>query len=327
MRSMMTAGEAASLIQSGRRLFVAGEEKLLAQLPRGAWAGGTIPYFMTEDGATCSRDKLQVSVLPEFVTDACIKFYGPAELTHIPLDYKPNGFTYVVIPAQTDAHKIFAKDCSTWKGVFNRPLFGWISGVHLSDLGRVKPKVVNGETGEISDSEAVVMHLDLPAGKYAHLNIINFFRPGRGDVITFSTSGFEVSSCFINGKEHNFAQYLLSKGTDTHLPMVADYMGAMVNVSFQRVDAATGNVVLYAPVFRGVEYKLAAAVDDYEGQFSRQIAQQHVDAAFSCNCILNYLYAKLEGKQTGNIVGPMTFGEIAYMLLNQTLVYLAFENK
>jgi hypothetical protein len=25
--------------------------------------------------------------------------------------------------------------------------------------------------------------------------------------------------------------------------------------------------------------------------------------------------------------GPMTFGEIAYMLLNQTLVYLTFENK
>jgi hypothetical protein len=42
---------------------------------------------------------------------------------------------------------------------------------------------------------------------------------------------------------------------------------------------------------------------------------------------LNYLYANLEGKKTGHIVGPMTFGEIAYMLLNQTLVYLTFENK
>jgi|SRR5579862_126548 len=327
MRSMMTVAETSSLIQNGRRLFVSGEERLLTQLPRGAWVGGTIPYFMTEDGGLCSHDKVQVSALPEFVTDATIKFYGAAELAHIPSDYKPNGFSYVVIPAQTNAHQTFAKDCSTWTGVFNRPLFGWISGVHLDQLGKVKPRVVNGQTGDASDSDAVVMHLDLPAGKYALLNTINLFHQGKGDTITFSTSGFEVSSCCINGKEQNFAEYLTSKMTDTHLPLVADYMGAMVNVSFQRVDATSGKVALYAPVFRGVEYRIAAPVGDYECEFSRQIAQQHVEAVFSCNCILNYLYAKLEGKKTGDIVGPMTFGEIAYMLLNQTLVYLTFENK
>lgn len=327
MRSMMTVKEAASLIQDGKRLFVSGEESLLGQLPRGAWVGGTIPYFMTEDGGMCSREKLQATVLPEFIRDATARFYGPAELSHIPADYKPNGFSYVIIPAQTDTHQTFAKDCSTWPGVFNRPLFGWISGVHLDHLGTVKPKVVNGETGKSSDSEAIVMHLDLPASKYARLSTINLFHQGRGDTITFSTSGFEVSSCLINGQEQNLAHYLTAKRADTHLPLVADYMGAMVNVSFQRVDAASGKVALYAPVFRGVEYKIAAAVDDYEREFSRQIAQQHVDAVFSCNCILNYLYAKLEGKKTGDIVGPVTFGEIAYMLLNQTLVYLTFENK
>ena len=31
---------------------------------------------------------------------------------------------------------------------------------------------------------------------------------------------------------------------------------------------------------------------------------------------------KLEGKKTGAFTGPITFGEIAYQLLNQTLVYL-----
>ena len=52
-----------------------------------------------------------------------------------------------------------------------------------------------------------------------------------------------------------------------------------------------------------------------------------MDPVFTCNCILNYLYANLEGKKTGSIVGPITFGEIAYMLLNQTMVYLTFEDK
>jgi len=33
-----------------------------------------------------------------------------------------------------------------------------------------------------------------------------------------------------------------------------------------------------------------------------------------------YLYGKLEGARAG-LAGPCTFGEIAYLLLNQTMVY------
>jgi len=49
------------------------------------------------------------------------------------------------------------------------------------------------------------------------------------------------------------------------------------------------------------------------------------EASFSCNCILNYLYGELEGKHTGQVVGPMTFGEVAYQLLNQTMVQMTLE--
>jgi hypothetical protein len=35
----------------------------------------------------------------------------------------------------------------------------------------------------------------------------------------------------------------------------------------------------------------------------------------------------LEGQRTANITGPFTFGEIAYQLLNQTLVYLSVEDQ
>jgi hypothetical protein len=44
--------------------------------------------------------------------------------------------------------------------------------------------------------------------------------------------------------------------------------------------------------------------------------------ALSCNCIVNFVNSSLEGRTTGGIVGPITFGEIAYQLLNQTMVYL-----
>jgi hypothetical protein len=40
---------------------------------------------------------------------------------------------------------------------------------------------------------------------------------------------------------------------------------------------------------------------------------------------LNFLYGELEGKKTGTITGPMTFGEIAYQLLNQTMIFLEIE--
>jgi hypothetical protein len=46
---------------------------------------------------------------------------------------------------------------------------------------------------------------------------------------------------------------------------------------------------------------------------------------FSCNCILNFLFGGLEGQKIGNLQGPVTFGEIGYQLLNQTLVVLRIQ--
>jgi hypothetical protein len=33
--------------------------------------------------------------------------------------------------------------------MFMKPIVGWISGVHLDDLGKVAPKVVDGRTGKV----------------------------------------------------------------------------------------------------------------------------------------------------------------------------------
>jgi hypothetical protein len=40
---------------------------------------------------------------------------------------------------------------------------------------------------------------------------------------------------------------------------------------------------------------------------------------------LNFIYGGLEGKKTGDITGPMTFGEIACRLLNQTMVFFEID--
>jgi hypothetical protein len=73
-----------------------------------------------------------------------------------------------------------------------------------------------------------------------------------------------------------------------------------------------------------MEYKHAKPVTNYVEEFTSQMPKGSTDnILFSCNCILNYLYSELEGKKTSDVTGPMTFGEVAYQLLNQTLVYLS----
>ncbi|SEF69708.1 hypothetical protein SAMN05421819_0857 [Bryocella elongata] len=323
--SMMTSEQVSSLIQAGQRVWVAGDEALLSTLPKGDWIGATTPYFMTEEGGAHTQQSLQVTILPKEVAKISARFYSAEELCGLAADYPANGFAYILIPAFSKAHSVFAQDCSNWPGVFDRPLIGWIAGVNVDQIGSATPKVFNGLTGESSAEKAVVMHVELVSELMAHANIINLFEPAAGDVLTFPAVGFDVTECFVNGEARNFSAYLTEHAYDTRLPLVADYMGAHVNVSVRSVDALAGKVSFYAPVFPGVEYKAAAPVADYATEFRNRLVDNHENPVFTCNCILNYLYAGLEGTKTGDWTGPITFGEIAYMLLNQTLVYLTFE--
>ena len=98
---------------------------------------------------------------------------------------------------------------------------------------------------------------------------------------------------------------------------------ACPNTSILSADPTTGVVTFFAPVFTGIDYRLAEPVGDYAASFAAAVERAGVDAAFACNCILNYRYGELEGKTTGHVIGPITFGEVAYQLVNQTLVYLS----
>jgi hypothetical protein len=323
---MKTVQETTDLIRAGKRLVIAGDEHLLAQLPRGEWIGGTTPYFMGEEGGLFSRELLQVSELPDSVVSVQTSFYDVRLLHRIPHDYHTSGFSFIVIPAFSEVHHAFAKDCSSWPDVFDRPLVGWVAGVELSEVGKVHPKVFDGVTGVSSESKALALHAELPEDIYARACIVNLFKAGTGDVLHFPERGFEVTECYVNNFKHNFADYLIANKIDTREPLVANYMGAMVNVGIQHVDAEARKVTLYAPVFPEVDYRVAVPVEDYAVEFNKLLETGHTkDVVFSCNCILNYLYAGLEGKKTGQMVGPITFGEIAYILLNQTLVYLTIE--
>ncbi len=323
---LITINEAKQMIDSGDVLFLAGDEDQLTQLPKGRWIGGTIPYFMAETGGVITKDKIFATKMPEYMKDIKIDFYDEGQLKNIPKDAPQNGFSFIIIPATSKAHISYAQNAPDYPEIFMKPIIGWISGVHLSDLGKISPKEFNGMTGEKSDDKAIVAHLALPEKKMAVIGIINIFKQGKGDSIRFETDGFSISHCLINGKNANFAEYLLTNKIDTKLPLVANYSGAMVNVSFQEIKEKEKIVNFYAPVFKNVEYKVAMPVNDYVVDFLKCIPDGKVSPVFACNCILNFLYSGLEGKTTGNITGPITFGEIAYQLLNQTLTYIEIKD-
>lgn len=323
---LMSLDDAAQLVASQCFLCIAADESLLRRLPKGNWIGGTIPYFMGQDGGATSRELLFVTRFPVLAGRPSIRFYDAKELPQVCIDAPENGFSLIIIPAFSDLHSRFAQDAPAYEDMYVKPLVGWIAGIHLSELGAKRPAVFNGLTLEAESDRAIVIHVELPPNLRAQIDIINLFRQGDGDSIRFPLSGFSADQCLINGKPENFADYVLARGIDTRLPLVANYSGALVNVSFKGVDAERRSVDFYAPVFAGTEYRVAAVVPNYVQEFQAALPNADRPLAFSCNCILNYLYSELEGKRTGHMLGPMTFGEIAYQLVNQTLVYLSIDD-
>lgn len=322
-QALMPLDQAAELIASGRFLSIAGDEQALRQLPTGHWIGGTIPYFMAETGGTVSRDAVFVTEIAGNAEPPTLRLYDPAGLPQICRNAPESGYSILILPAFSDCHARFARNAPNYEEMYMKPLIGWVAGVHLDDLGTITPKVVLGSTGEFAENQAAVMDVPLPPERFAQIDIVNLFRPGRGPAITFAETGFTAGSCLIDGQPGNLADHLLDQGIDTRLPLVADYSGAMINVSIKAVDRAARSVDFYAPVFPGVAYRVAEPVDDYVAAFRAALPELDNGISFSCNCILNYLYSDLQGKRTGQAVGPITFGEIGYQLLNQTLVYLS----
>lgn len=326
-QSILSVSDVQSLIKGGNKLLLAGEEEALKLLPKGDWVAGTIPYFISkEQGGMVSRELICVTDISSFVNAIGIVKYDQNTLARVYSEGPKHGFSFIVIPAMSKTHLSFALNAPNYKDFGVRPLIGWIAGVHLSDLGKKTPKVFNGQTGEVLEEGAFVLQAQLPENKIAEIGIVNLFEQGDGDILTFTSDDFSAETVMVNGEKRNFAAYIVKNKLDTKLPLVADYYGALVNISFQGVDEVEGRVKFYAPVFSGIRYKHAKPVADYVKVFNERLCKEcSIESdrvAFSCNCILNYLYSELEGKKTDPFTGPVTFGEIAYQLLNQTLVYL-----
>jgi hypothetical protein len=328
--ALVNREELVAKIQRGEYLIIAADEDVLANLPAGNWIAGTIPYFMTTEGGKVDRENIFVNTINGLSSNKAprITLYDNNSISRIAQEAPEHGFTIVILPAMSGVHLSYAQNAPDFPNMYFSPIIGWISGVHLDDLGTRNAKIGFGPAnGMLFDQQAVAMHIPMPEHQLANINIVNLFSQGNGPEIKFNATGFNVSDCTIDGEPANLAEYIKRENIDTRLPLVANYSGVLINVSIQEVQEAQKNVALYAPVFADIGYKFATPVPNYLESFNKMLPTSTSDGiAFSCNCILNYLYSELDGKKTRDLTGPITFGEVAYQLLNQTLVYLSLSS-
>ncbi|MDR0330705.1 MAG: hypothetical protein LBH93_03225, partial [Chitinispirillales bacterium] len=255
-------------------------------------------------------------------TDFSIKSYDAEEIKGVAVDAFDNGFSIAIIPFDSKVHMVYAEKAPGFEEMFIKNVAGWIAGLNLGKEGQT-PISVNGQTGEAYADKASVLHIGVPEGKAVTIGVINIFsQDEESPVIEFQQEGFSAAKCLINGKEAVLADYIAENSINTKLPLVGDYSGNGVNISFKSID--NGVVNFYAPVFTGIKYRIAKSISDYAGEFNSHLTDfRDTNSTFSCNCILNFLYGELEGKSIERFKGPITFGEIAYQLVNQTLVYVS----
>ncbi|MBR5376039.1 MAG: hypothetical protein IK139_02055 [Lachnospiraceae bacterium] len=317
---LITVEETVALINEGKILHIAADDSLLQKLPKGSWIGGTTPYFISDEGGLVTKDRLFVNVI-DFAEEIKITTYGKYNVFQIVEECYDPGLTMIIIPYGSDVAVKYAKEAPDVEELILHPTVGWISGFDLEEGEDGVAKVYDGLTGQAFTDKAVVMHIKLPEGKSAMINMVNIFSDDKTDpVIRFSENDLSVKKCTVNGQEVEFAEYIKKKGIDIRMPLVADYNGSYINTSVK--DVQGGTVSFFAPVFRNIDYRFAVDVGDYAEKFKTTIdAAGAKEPVFSCNCILNFLHGNLGGKKIPPYSGPVTFGEVAYQLLNQTLVY------
>jgi hypothetical protein len=155
---LLTLEQAKTLVSDGKPYAVAGDESLLAALPRGNWIGGTSPYFIESSGGVTSKDLLSIQEIAVHARSLSIKRYGAGTIKDIARDAPENGFTILIIPALSETHFEYAHNAPSYEGLFMKPIIGWISGFHLADIGKASAKAFLGPEASASASDAVAMH-------------------------------------------------------------------------------------------------------------------------------------------------------------------------
>jgi hypothetical protein len=324
------------MIGEGRVLLLAGAEEDLATLPEGCWIGGTAGYFVTPQGGVAAAGQIFYADFTTITNGASWRSFEAGNIHEIGQHYPHNGFAILILPGFSKLLGEVTGRIMEFDGLYNLPLMGWVSAVALDGLPNIlpreRPKTFAGGP-QAEDERAAVLYVSLPEQCFAQLHIANLFTPGSGPQIRFPAPGqTSDGDCLIGGERSNLAQYIAERGIDRRLPLIADHEGALLNVAILMADAQSGRMMFLSPVSPALTYRFAEDVLDYAAEFARAAAEIALDkAAHACICALHYHYAGLMLLKEDasplpfcgpDITAPVTFGQIAYTVLNQTLTCL-----
>ena len=318
------------MIGEGRVLLLAGSEADLAAMPTGCWIGGTVGHFVTPQGSVEAQKTIFYTDFTSITNGADWRSFGVANIHELAQHYPANGFALIILPGFSRLLSAVAGRIMEFDGLYNVPLMGWVSAVGLDEplesLPEETPKVFAGGPQPHAE-RAAVLYVSLPAQYFAQLHIANLFTPGHGPDIRFFRSGqYHSYECMIGGASGNLARYMEEHGIDKRLPLVADQDGALINAAILVHDASEGAVTFLTPVSASLTYRFAEEIPDYSAEFARIAADMELPhAAHACICVLHHYFASQSGpafSPAPRITGPVTFGQIAYTILNQTLICL-----
>jgi len=327
-RKLYTKNEVIKFILSGNRMVLTADESVLNQLPEGNWIGGTTPYFMDTNKGTFTKELIFVDDFTEITTNFKIETLTKENIKTISKNSFRNGFTVVILPFETEVYYEFSLNSLTYDNIFQNPLVGFVAGFDFNDLGKVKAKVFDGITKKQYEDMAVVMHIELPDNKIARTEILNLDTiKANSEQIIFPKTSFSQSQCTINGKAANIAEFLTSiqYKEKAPRPLIANTNGALINRDIKEINNDKKEVTFFSPVYAGDHYYLTEIIDNYKELFNERLLEIKKNPVYTSICVSYYLLGNLEDKKI-NIEGAFAFGEIAFQLLNKTLVFLEIDD-
>jgi len=326
-KDLFSLEEVIQKIEANKFLIVLGNDQLLKQLPKGNWIGVSAYYFMTKEKGLGTNEKLYVQDLSGYSQSVTIKSYNKDQIQDILRDRIAGGFTYLLMPPLTEVAQNYATEVLSDISLYNIPIVGFIGGAKFEDVQNgEKSYCYNGATGDVLDKDAIAIHVQLKEDFSPRVEIINIFEPNLdGPRFSFEENSFVVTDCTINKKKENLYDYMIENNIGRTYPLVSNHNGALLNCCIFQIDEETKTVYMASPTRKGKTYYLAKPFEDYVEAFQAKLnTVDKSNIVISFNCYYNYLFGKLEGKKL-EIGGPITYGEIAYQLLNQTMVYLCID--
>jgi len=332
IQGLYTVAEVNAMIEKGDTLLLAGDAPLLSQLSKGKWIGGSCSRFVEKGKSMAtSREKIFVHNVTNVAANMKISVYDAGNVSSIYDDAFDNGFSVLIMPFFSEVWAEYGGNCSNYSNFANRAVCGWVAVTPLySDYEKNDESLVfSGESGLSYTNSAVVIHIGLAAKKYAEVHVFSPFKPIDEDVIIFEENGQQFEFALINGVKQNIRQYLISRNIDRSVDagagsrkcLAGDYAGFIMNtaIAHESEDDAEKYVSFGAPVYKDIPYRLAN-MDNMLYEDENKSLDGNVVCSFTC--VTNSAHPEVFGKYLTQMNGPLTYGEVAYFLLNHATVYV-----